>query len=433
MSQANQQAGEASDLSFQNLEQLLFNLASIYSTAGSQPFEDVLIIGMQHQVTSNVDMFATLKRLGAKHMILGSKSYSDNPANIQRTKDLGIHYIPSQPQLCYGRFNRSLQTTIERLWNCAMEEINRQHYEVVIILDLGADLIVSTRAELFNGKNRPNMVFGIEQTTHGTQHPEFRHLPFPIVKNTDSFANAVEYPYIAEMAVKKILDHIRNHPEPCKSPSVGVVGYGIMGEAMVKEFVSHQFPVEVFEVSEVNVPPQLAQRATDLGSLIRNNDIIIGSTNKDITQDPECLNEIIHCKKPKLLASVSSNDIEFNSLLNQVQKTQVKAQCVPNVLEDIHYINACGVDVCILQGGFPISFETQSSPSSSEIWLTSASMLLSAVMCMNEYNANKESLKACHDLLPMDPMAQNLILQTQLVLDKKGKVRSSSIAEHVLR
>ena len=385
-----------------------------------KPFENVMVVAVQHVLGTTVDMFKLLKALGLEMTIVGGKSYSTHQPCVDELKDLDCTFIEAPDQLGYGRFDGCMQETVGQIWTAALKEMEARHkngrkVDLLIILDDGGDLILSTPGKLFNGiVYKPKQVIGIEQTRGGSNHRCFNGVPFPVINVAGSYVKTtIEYPEVAAIAAERTIHAVEAQAirrfmagKDAKKPIIGVVGNGTMGQAIVDKFVSEGYSVLVHD--KVGKPKATKGRwYSDLPSLISNADIIIGCTGTDITAEANNLNAILNSVKQKYLVSTSSKDSEFNTLLVYIQEQTKQLGQTPNPLADIPYTNPDdpnGEEIIIFNGGFPINFDQKRHCVSPEkIWPTRAALLGACLMAVN---AHHQGLITSADVLKLDPEAQ---------------------------
>lgn len=402
-----------------NLEQTLTLIADQLKSS-DKPFENVMVVAVQHVLGTTVDMFKQMHRLGLKKAIIGGKSYSIHEPCIKELKDLGYIFIDAPDQLGYGRYDACMQETASNLWRIALEEMQLSYnrgkkIDLLIILDDGGDLLLSTPGKLFNGiKYKPNRVIGIEQTRGGSNHRSFKGVPFPIINVAGSYVKAaIEYPWVAEIVAKKVISEVQAKAETQLShkPVIGVVGNGTMGQAIVDKFIAEGYLVLVHDKANKTRHKKAIWQG-DIPSLISNADVIIGCTGTDITEEFRNLEAILNSIKPKYLVSTSSKDIEFNSLLIYIQEKKKQLEQTPNPLKDIVYINPenqANTKIVILKGGFPINFNNQRHcVPPKKIWPTRAALMGACLMAVRAYEQN---LITSADVLKLNADAQLLILK----------------------
>jgi S-adenosylhomocysteine hydrolase len=403
-----------------NLKEVLLSLArSFNQTNNSKPLENVLLVGIQHMLGTTVDMFAAMKELGLKDAIVGGKSYSNHIPSIKRFEDLGFEFVENSEQIGYGRFNDIIKETAYTIWKRALNKIYEKKYDLVITLDDGADLLLTTHPKLFNGiKNKPDAVVGIEQTRGGSNHPYFLGLPFPIINVAGSYIkNVVEYPWVAEAVAEKTLTLVNQEVLPLikKQPIVGIIGYGTMGKTVAARFQAAGFKVIVYDIDAKFTQAKDVLSPIfypEPGLLVNNADIIIGCTGEDITATGNTLAAILYSTNPKWLISTGSKDVEFNSLLWVVQNNTKKAGYTPDPLSTINFSNKMGANISILRGGFPINFDnSEHSVSPERIWPTRASLLLGCLTATNLHYLGNGYLKDSTSILKLDPQGQLEILR----------------------
>lgn len=430
-------------------KQPVFNSAESLQTIAShltntaKPFENVMVVAVQHILGTTVDMFKQLHQLGLEHVIIGGKSYSTHDACIKDLKELGYTFIDAPDQLGYGRFDGSMQETTANIWRAALEQMQNSYsegkkIELLIVLDDGGDLILSTPGKLFNGiAYKPNRVIGIEQTRGGSNHRCFKGTPYPVISVAGSYVKtAIEYPWVAELIAEKVTEKIQPKVDSWSNkPIIGVVGNGAMGQAIAKRFSEQGYHVLTHD--KVNRTQQKGITwYNELPSLISNADIIIGCTGTDITAEPHNLEAILNSVKNKYFVSTSSKDIEFNTLLTLIQEQKKQLEQTPKALDDILYKNPnnpANAEIEIARGGFPINFDNKLHCVPPEkIWPTRAALMSACLMAVNAY---KSGLIKSPDILQLSTDIQLLILKEyqQINADDPRLLSIMSLTEDAIK
>lgn len=410
-----------------NVQPILTSLAKqFYPESSSALFEGTLLAGVQHMLSTTVDMFSVLKGQGLKEAIVTGKSYSNHMPSIKKFTGLGYEFIEEAEQLGYGRFQDSMREATYRVWDSVMQRIKKKKAELIITLDDGADLLLTTPPKLFNGiAYKPNAVIGIEQTRGGSNRAAFSGLPFPIINVAGScLKNVIEYPKVAKNIAQKVSALVKNEigPQLNKKPTIGIIGNGSMGKAMAEKLASEGYTVYAYDKNQTRQPNhKKVLNYPEASLLIMSADIIIGCTGQDITASPHILNAFLYSPQDKWLISTGSKDVEFNTLLETIQNNTKTPGYTPNPLKDIQYQNQAGFKLNIIRGGFPVNFDNSAhSVPPAEIWPTRAALLLACTMSANLYQTQHPALKTA-SILKLDPYGQLLILKAYQKLNPEDE------------
>jgi S-adenosylhomocysteine hydrolase len=407
---------------------LLIRLTKEFSPTQQIDMSKTLLVGMQHVLATTVDMLAAFKSMGLNDAVIGGKRYSTHYESIQKIEALGYTFIPESYQLGYGRFNDSIQKTTHRIWAQALAMCEKKHYELMIILDDGADLLRATPGIFFNGLQstatiyKPTSIVGIEQTRGGTNHPLFDGLPFPIINVAGCFAKTqIEYPHVANIAAHKTSKAIKEcrHKLP-NNPTAAIIGYGTMGRAIARRFQEDGHSIIVYEKN----PNQAHASSPNIvfydnaAVAMANADVVIGCTGEDITENPANLSALLYSRTPKILVSTGSKDLEFNTLLRVIQKSTKAMGHIPDPLAPISHQNNMGSSLLILRGGFPINFDnTAHSVSAKNIWPTRACLMLAALTALRMRDENYTNFARAIKAYMLPPSAQMLIIKHYIRLN----------------
>lgn len=382
------------------------------------PFENVMVVAMQHISGTTVDMFRILRRFGLKQAIIGGVTYSMHEPSIAALKKLGYSVVDTPSQLGYGFADACIQQTVAEIWRTALEEMHKRHkqktVDLVLILDDLGDLIVNTPGCLFNDiPHKPNRIIGIRQASNPmNQYGE--GLPFAVIDVDGSYLKtAIEDDWIATVVADKVIQSVKEKVEIqfSKKPIIGIVSNNMIGQSVINKFLAAGYIVLAYD-NRNEAKNKKVIWCNDIASLMSNADVIIGCTGTDITKDPSNLFAILNSINPKYLISTSLKDIEFNTLLISIQ-TQVKQlDQIPEPLQDIEYVNPnnpTNEKIIILKGGFPIHVDHSPSYLPHEkTWPTYAAVMSACFMAIN---AHQQGLITAPDVLKLDTAAQILILK----------------------
>jgi hypothetical protein len=191
--------------------------------------------------------------------------------------------------------------------------------------------------ELFYGRHD---ITGIELTTQGI----YKNNVFPTINVARSDTKLTDEP---EVVSKRAYEMMIARNLINKDKVYGIIGNGIIGNNLYKYMKRKGHNIIIFDKKFDN--------ENILNKVKTESDYIIGATGVD------CLKDYRDLKNGCSLISISSGDIEFNSLLKYVDTKCDKN----NLFSDINIRN-----VYIINGGFPITFDRINGAEDREILIT---------------------------------------------------------------
>lgn len=365
--------------------------ANQYLADEHRPFQDVLVIAVQHMLATTVDMFAVMKSLGLKDAIVTGKLYSDHAPSIDALSSLGITYIANQQPNAYGRFQESFTKTLQTVWQSAEQKLNHRRYKLIILLDDGADLLLNIPAEVLQRAAAGEFaIAGIEQTRGGSNRQAFHGIPVPLVNVAGSTVkNLIEYDHIATQSWLAVKHLIRGQISTAlgRSPAIGIIGFGALGKALARLIAQQsKQKISVYDNQQLCSEHSQIIMQPHLASLIANSDVIFSCTGQDVTLAKDVFDMLNHSRSAKWLVSTSSKDIEFNALLTAIQSQHKQLYTLPELFAHIGFRNRNGVNITCLKGGFPVNFRnTAHCVPPEHIWPTRAALLMSCLMLTKYY------------------------------------------------
>jgi hypothetical protein len=351
---------------FRSLE-VLAAVSQRYASRVAPHLGNTGIVCVQHLLETTGSLLEALLTLGVEPSnvhVLG-KAYSTNPDVATRLRRLGVSVsngtLPTHP----GHFSEAVRDDLLKLWDSATS-LRSGAIDTLVVVDDGGRCLTSVPEWC---AAIPSVV-GIEQTQFGMARLPYER--FPVVLVARSAAKMyVEAPMIARAiagrAASSLAATLGTHRR-------GVVGAGHIGSALLAEFQRNGFDVSVYDpVLSGHTLPGIKKYAS-LYRLVRDTDVLFGCTGVDIfgTQvvDEEWFSRC------RVLASCSSEDVEFQSLLRMYGVPVVDR--VAHVVSDVNcLIGARGITV--LRGGYPVNFDgTPDSVPAEDIQLTRG-LLLGAI------------------------------------------------------
>ena len=388
--------------------------------------ENYFFITGQHCLSTTGSLFEWFRdtlKLQMSRTYLVSKTYSNSLSVLQKMKTLKLHYQPSTKQLTLGGFPHHYDTDVVKLYDKFFSHLKKalkrkENIKGIIVMDDGGHLFTKMPSEMLSLKNAAGQllpVVGIEQTSSGIGSSSV--VPYPIIEVASSAAKQLEAPFVAKV-IKEQLDRDLLAQgltsEQILNLCYGIAGFGNIGRALFDCLQSSGYKnIIIFDkdkksTSNITMTPTIPE-------FIKKAEVILGCTGVDFMKEDfiQCL-EIIREQRnfPKIFASASSKDVEFNSLLIDVQRNNRNGSIDP--LKDISYPKK-NPDYIILAGGMPLNFKMVNQENRDhsvpleEIQLTRGLLAAAVLQAHQMIETNQTHTAEQHGL---DPKWQKFVVET---------------------
>jgi hypothetical protein len=331
-------------------------------------FSNTRIVAVQHLLETTGSLLQSLIQLGAnpKDIFLLGKCYSTSANVASRIAALGIHVWPGPYPRIAGHWHEAMIGAVDALWHESTANLTPSRPQRFLIVDDGGYRIARTPASL----QHESAVVAVEQTTSGLAAANTAS--FPVISVASAvIKRVIESDFIAEQVLK------RSSLERAPSQScVGIIGFGAIGNALARA-------LQMAGIHFVALDPKNGFRASvdryhRYEKPLTN---IFGCTGADVSPLTLTLIRSRECASTLTLASCSSGDIEFASLL-RARRDHAPIDRSGRPKNILQTIGGCGV--CVLNGGFPVNFDrSPESVPAGKIQLTRALLLEGAVQAMS--------------------------------------------------
>lgn len=293
------------------------------------------------------------------------------------------------------------------LWRKVLEAQKKEGFKKLLIVSDGGDLWLSFPWQDFEGVQ----VAGVEQTQRGITRIEGSSLRTPPVVSVASsgIKKLVESRFIGRSVVLKL----KELGALDEAKSIGVIGTGSIGMATIETLKELGYSALSYDASH---RPGDASEGTiaSLDTLLNRSDLIIGTTGVDVLTGIAF--ERVSGKK--VLASASSSDIEFGTLLKLADPTE-------DAFGTRHAIIHDTLEVSILNGGYPINFDRVKDSTPDEDIVLTRCLLYVAAMQAATFLASGKHKPGIYDL---DKVSQKRMLE-QWIEDKWARQQDPGITK----
>jgi S-adenosylhomocysteine hydrolase len=339
-------------------------------------FSKLYIVAEQHLLSTTGSLIDRFIEIGVipHHIFMTGKIYSTNEQVAKEIEKKGVQMIYHSSPNKLGYYSDFLISDIKKMWRQAIKIIPKDAY--VIVLDDGGYTLKNIPREIINSSN----VIGIEQTTSGTRFMD--SINVPVINVAGSISKMLlESPLISKALVEKIHKLL----EEDKPTSIGILGCGNIGRAIISYFSKHLttyfYDIESEKMNEIY---HLGMALSSADELFEKADIIIGATGKDVSS----ITWYDLANTNKTLISVSSGDTEFKSLLKSV------SQEVDSIVDDVIIPTNSGHSIKIIRGGTVANFDNSpSSVATEEIQLTRGLLYASFIQALEYFNGTEPQKK----------------------------------------
>lgn len=350
----------------------------------NERLNDYAIIAHTHFLPNNVPFFRHLAHLVKPDRIfLLEKPYSTVKSAFNNLVESGCEIVKVRMDLGMP-YEFAVQKSLEILWQKVIEEQKQSGFRKILIVDDGGDIWHSIPWSRFEDIR----ICGVEQTQRGINRIQASSLIIPPIVSvaTSGVKKILESNFIGISVVDQ-LDEIAVFTPGLK---VGILGGGSIGRTIADQLYKREIPVTYYDPDKKEIAG--ATRLSSMDVLLDSNDLIIGATGRDALKGTP----YERLKGRKILASASSADVEFASLLKMADDTSE-----PFSSRKIKFSH--GLTIEILNGGYPINFNRKKNSTPDEdIVLTRCLMYIGAMQAVNIlenegnpgiYNLDKNSQK----------------------------------------
>lgn len=357
-------------------------------------YRNIYIVSVQHLLETTGSLFEAIIDIGIKpeNIYLLGKIYSTHNETKRVLQAMGINVFQNKHPEKFGTIRECLKKDVSQLWETIVPKLKEK--DIVIILDDGGLAIKRVPQELF----KICKFYGIEQTTFGLRYQE--HIDhFPIIQVATSAAKKyLEPDLISRALINKLYKYLKKN----KPNKVGIVGFGNIGKAVARAF-GKKYKVMVFDENYSAFSLEISQFpiCSSIEELIIKCDLIIGATGVDIS-NPNWENII---NGNKTFISVSSSDIEFNSLLKKYSDQFSYHRY--RVLDDLIAKLPNGFQITFYKGGTVANFnKSKESCPLKQIQLTRSLLFAAIAQALN----NNINFNGKNSAIRLNPFFQKIIV-----------------------
>ncbi len=367
---------------------------------------DYAIVAHTHILPNNFPFFRHLSYLvGFGRMFVLEKPYSTvhSTYNDLITSGCEVVQVRMEPNLPY---EYAVQKSLEVLWGKVIEEQKKSGFKKLLIVDDGGDLWLSIPWPAMQGVS----IAGVEQTQRGISRlANSSHRIPPIVNVAASGTKKlVESVFIGQSVVDKLQEL-----GLLKSGQIGVMGMGSIGAAVVRSLEKLGLKPLHYDPSFHHNTPDDPDGRPSIDSLFNDAEVIIGTTGTDSLKGVAL--ERIHGHK--ILASASSADMEFSSLLKM-------ASAISTPFDTRHLRVHEHLSFDILNGGYPLNFDRRKDATpSDDIVLTRCLMYIGAMQSVQLIESGLQE----GTIYPLDTVSQKKTLE-HWIADKNVTENPSPIS-----
>jgi hypothetical protein len=303
---------------------------------------DCAIIAHTHIFPSSVPLFRHLAHLvGLGNIFVLDKPYSTVRSSLNELIRSGVEVVPLTIETA-APYEFSLKKGVDLLWQRVIEAQKKRGFKKLLIIDDGGDIWLSIPWADLEGVE----IAGVEQTQRGITRIEgtsFRKPPIVSVASS-GVKKIVEASFIGAAVVAKL----ESQGALDRATSIGILGTGSIGAAIKQSLEKLGKEALSYDNSVHKTPSELTSVRNSTDALMREADLIIGTTGGD-SFSGVFLDRV---QGVKTLASASSSDIEFQTLLKLTPFSKDPFQTVRVPIHE-------GLEVDILNGGFPVNFDRE--------------------------------------------------------------------------
>jgi len=351
---------------------------------------DTIVIAHTHLLPNNLPLFrhlAHLVRFGQMYVV--EKPYSTVPFAYKELIRSEVEVISVKIEKGVP-YEFSVQKSLEVLWRRIISERKNGGFKNVLILDDGADIWLSIPWTQLDGIS----IAGVEQTQRGITRIKNSNLKLPPIISvaTSGIKKLIESKFIGHSIVKKL----NNLGFINKSKTIGILGMGSIGESVLNS-LKELGKDAIFYDSSFHTNPSSSDNARNaLDTLLNESDLVIGTTGTDALKGVT----LDRVNGHKILASASSADIEFASILKLGKWSDDSFNPISVPIHD-------NLTMEVLNGGYPINFDREGNATSDEdIVLTRCLLYIGAMQAAKLLSSmSKES-----GIYNLDGKSQEMLL-----------------------
>jgi hypothetical protein len=346
--------------------------------------QGVVFVCAQHLLDSTGSLIQCLIRLGARpaDIFIVGKRYSSNSGVLNGLKDLGVCVVDASCPPEWKEFGQTFDIDVRRMWHRVSASGVWKRAKKMLVIDDGGHCIHHVPNNLLARVK----VSCVEQTTSGLRN--LVDLRFPVINVASSAVKRhIEAPLVAATIIDKTMKSV---PEFVRTDSVGILGCGSIGSALMKALVNDGKRVFAYDTdpSKVNADGSSVERCDSVQQVLQRADIVFGCTGQNLS----VFRLLPKLTGRKILVSCSSEDREFHSFVRQYYLS--KGHHFGEYEDDI--VTSFGAtQVRVVRGGFPVNFDhSAESVPNADIQVTRGLLLgavVQALLCPGDsklYNLN---------------------------------------------